>query len=164
MPAGGKVDDESRVVVTNRRARHEYWIEETHEAGIALTGTEVKSLRAGRANLQDAYARVQNGEVWLHHLHISPYAQGNIHNHDPLRTRKLLLHRNEIVRLGQRAEQKGYTLVPLRLYFRNGVAKVELGLARGRHEYDKRERIAERDAERRIAQALGARTPRGRRP
>jgi SsrA-binding protein len=164
MPAGGKVDDESRVVVTNRRARHEYWIEETHEVGIALTGTEVKSLRAGRANLQDAYARVQNGEVWLHHLHISPYEQGNIHNHDPLRTRKLLLHRNEIVRLGQRAEQKGYTLVPLRLYFRNGVAKVELGLARGRREYDKRERIAERDAARRIAQALGARTPRGRRP
>jgi len=163
VAAGGREGDEGRAVLTNRRARHEYWIEETHEAGIALTGTEVKSLRAGRANLQDAYARVQGGEVWLYHLHISPYAQGNIHNHDPLRTRKLLLHRREILRLGQRAEQKGYTLVPLRLYFRNGVAKVELGLARGRHEYDKRDRIAEREAERRIARALGARTPRGRR-
>jgi len=152
--------DGARSVVTNRRARHEYWIEESHEAGLALTGTEVKSLRAGRANLQDAYARVQDGEAWLYHLHISPYEQGNIHNHDPLRTRKLLLHRREIVRLGQRAEQKGYTLVPLKLYFRNGVAKVELGVARGRREYDKRERIAERDAERRIARALGARTPR----
>jgi SsrA-binding protein len=163
MPAGSRVEDESRVVITNRRARHEYWIEETHEAGLVLTGTEVKSLRAGRANLQDAYARVQNGEAWLHHVHISPYDQGNIHNHDPLRPRKLLLHRKEIVRLGQRADQKGYTLVPLRLYFRHGVAKVELGVARGRHEYDKRERIAERDAQRRIARALGARTPRTRR-
>jgi len=147
-------------VVTNRRARHEYWIEESHEAGLALTGTEVKSLRAGRANLQDAYARVQDGEAWLYHLHISPYEQGNIHNHDPLRTRKLLLHRREITRLGQRVEQKGYTLVPLKLYFRNGVAKVELGVARGRREFDKRERIAERDAARRIARALGARQPR----
>jgi len=152
--------DGARPVITNRRARHEYWIEESHEAGLALTGTEVKSLRAGRANLQDAYARVQDGEAWLYHLHISPYEQGNIHNHDPLRTRKLLLHRREILRLADRADQKGYTLVPLKLYFRNGVAKVELGVARGRREFDKRERIAERDAERRIARALGARTPR----
>jgi len=163
MPAGtkaGKDGDETRAVVTNRRARHEYWIEETYEAGIALTGTEVKSLREGHVNLQDAYARVEGGEVWLLNLHISPYEQGNINNHDPLRRRKLLLHRREILRLGPRADQKGYTLVPLRIYFRHGVAKVELGLARGRHEYDKRERIAERDAERRIARALGARTPR----
>ena len=149
-------------IASNRRARHEFWIEETHEAGIALTGTEVKSLREGRANLQDAFARVDRGEVWLHHLHISPYAQGNIHNHDPLRARKLLLHRREILRLKDRADRKGYTLVPLRLYFRRGVAKVELGVARGRHLYDKRERIAERDAERRIARNLGARTPRPR--
>ena len=150
-------------IAINRRARHEFWIEETHEAGIALTGTEVKSLRAGRANLQDAFARVDGGEMWLHHLHISPYAQGNIHNHDPLRARKLLLHRQEILRLKDRTDRKGYTLVPLRLYFRRGVAKVELGVARGRHLYDKRERIAERDAERRIARSLGARTPRPRR-
>lgn len=150
-------------IASNRRARHEFWIEETHEAGIALTGTEVKSLREGRANLQDAFARVDRGELWLYHLHISPYAQGNIHNHDPLRARKLLLHRREILRLKDRTDRKGYTLVPLRLYFRRGVAKVELGVARGRHLYDKRERIAERDAERRIARNLGARVPRSRR-
>ncbi|HTD48351.1 MAG TPA: SsrA-binding protein SmpB, partial [bacterium] len=119
-----------KAIAANRRARHEYWIEETHEAGIALTGTEVKSLREGRANLTDAFARVDRGEVWLHHLHISPYAQGNIHNHDPLRTRKLLLHRREIMRLRAKTDQKGYTLVPLRLYFRRGVAKVELAVAR----------------------------------
>jgi SsrA-binding protein len=150
-------------IATNRRARHEFWIEETHEAGIALTGTEVKSLREGRANLQDAFARVDGGEMWLYHLHINPYAQGNIHNHDPIRARKLLLHRREILRLKDRTDRKGYTLVPLRLYFRRGVAKVELGVARGRHLYDKRERIAERDAERRIARNLGARTSRPRR-
>jgi len=155
-------DGDLRPVATNRRARHEYWIEETHEAGIALTGTEVKSLRAGHVNLADAFARVEGGEAWLHHLHISPYEQGNIQNHDPMRTRKLLLHKREILRLGARVQQRGYTLVPLRIYFRRGVAKVELGLARGRHTYDKRERIAERDAERRIARALGARD-RGRR-
>ena len=152
-----------KAIAANRRARHEYWIEETHEAGIALTGTEVKSLREGRANLTDAFARVDRGEVWLYHLHINPYAQGNIHNHDPLRTRKLLLHRREIARLRAKTDQKGYTLVPLRLYFRRGVAKVELAVARGRHLYDKRERIAERDAERRIARNLGARTLRRRR-
>jgi SsrA-binding protein len=146
-----------RPIATNRRARHEYWIEETHEAGIALTGTEVKSLRAGHVILGDAFARIDGGEAWLLHLHISPYEQGNIQNHDPMRTRKLLLHRREIERLGARVQQRGYTLVPLRLYFRNGVAKVELGLARGRRTYDKRERIAERDAQRRIARALGAR-------
>jgi SsrA-binding protein len=150
-------DGDLRVIATNRRARHEYWIEETHEAGIALTGTEVKSLRAGHVILGDAFARVDRGEAWLLHLHISPYEQGNIQNHDPMRTRKLLLHKREIMRLGARVQQRGYTLVPLRLYFRNGVAKVELGLARGRHTYDKRARIAERDAERRIARSLGAR-------
>ncbi|MHB8731841.1 MAG: SsrA-binding protein SmpB [bacterium] len=150
-------DGDLHVVATNRRARHEYWIEETHEAGIALTGTEVKSLRAGHVILGDAFARVDRGEAWLLHLHINPYEQGNIQNHDPMRTRKLLLHKREIARLGARVQQRGYTLVPLRLYFRHGVAKVELGLARGRHTYDKRERIAERDAQRRIARSLGAR-------
>ncbi len=162
VPDTSKESAANRTIVTNRRARHEFWIEETHEAGIALTGTEVKSLRGGRANLSDAFARVDGGELWLHHFHISPYAQGNIHNHDPLRTRKLLLHKREILRLESRTAQKGYTLIPLRIYFRHGVAKVELGVARGRHLYDKRERIAERDAERRIARALGARTPRPR--
>lgn len=160
MAPGDAQDEGIKPVVTNRRARHEFWIEETHEAGIALTGTEVKSLRAGRANLSDAFARVDGGEVWLHHLHISPYAQGNIHNHDPLRMRKLLLHRREILRLKAKTDQKGFTLIPLRLYFRRGVAKIELAVARGRHLYDKRDRIAERDAERRIARSLGARTPR----
>ncbi len=157
MPERVEERDGVRTVATNRRARHEFSIEEAYEAGIALTGTEVKSLREGRANLADAYARVERGEVWLHRLHISPYAQGNIHNHDPLRPRKLLLHRREILRLGSRVSQQGYTLVPLRIYFRHGIAKVELGVARGRHLYDKRERIAEREAERRIARALGAR-------
>jgi SsrA-binding protein len=150
-------DGELRLVATNRRARHEYWIEETHEAGIALTGTEVKSLRAGHVILADAFARVDRGEAWLFHLHINPYEQGNIQNHDPMRTRKLLLHKREIARLGARVQQRGYTLVPLRIYFRRGIVKVELGLARGRHTYDKRERIAERDADRRIARARGAR-------
>ena len=149
-------------VATNRRARHEYWIEEAHEAGIVLTGTEVKSLREGRVSLADAFARVDGDEVWLYHLHINPYAQGNIHNHDPLRTRKLLLHRREIIRLKAKTDQKGYTLIPMRLYFRRGIVKVELAVARGRHLYDKRERIAEREAERRIERNLGARTPRRR--
>lgn len=162
MAPGAVQEQGVKPVATNRRARHEFWIEETHEAGIALTGTEVKSLREGRANLVDSFARVDRDEVWLHHLHISPYAQGNIHNHDPLRTRKLLLHRREILRLKTKTDQKGYTLVPLRLYFRRGVAKVELAVARGRHLYDKRARIAEREAERRIARNLGARTPKRR--
>ena len=161
MPGGQSAEASITPVASNRRARHEFWIDETHEAGIALTGTEVKSLRDGRVNLADAFARVEDGEVWLH---ISPYEQGNIHNHDPLRTRKLLLHRREILRLKTKTDQKGYTLIPLRLYFRRGVAKVELAVARGRHIYDKRERIAERDAERRIARNLGARSPRRSRP
>ena len=160
MARGTAEEQEVKPVAVNRRARHEFWIEETYEAGLVLTGTEVKSLREGRVSLVDAFARVDGGEVWLHHLHINPYAQGNIHNHDPLRTRKLLLHRREVMRLRAKTDQKGYTLVPLRLYFRRGVAKVELAVAKGRHLYDKRERIAERDAERRIARNIGARTPR----
>jgi SsrA-binding protein len=156
MP-GAVQEPDVKPVATNRRARHEFWIDEAHEAGIVLTGTEVKSLREGRASLVDSFARIERSEVWLHHLHISPYAQGNIHNPDPLRARKLLLHRREILRLQAKTQQKGYTLIPLRLYFRRGVAKVELAVARGRHLYDKRERIAEREAERRIARGLGAR-------
>lgn len=146
--------ESERMVAINRRARHEYHIEESHEAGLVLTGTEVKSLRAGRASIQEAFARVEDGEVWLYHMHVPPYEPGSIFNHDPLRRRKLLLHRREVDRLYGRAQQKGYTLVPLRLYFRRGVAKVELALARGKRQYDKREAIAEREARRRMERAI----------
>jgi SsrA-binding protein len=152
-----------RLIATNRRARHEYHIEEAVEAGLALTGTEVKALRQGRVTMGDAYARVQQGEVWLHHLHIPPYEAGNIFNHEPMRPRKLLLHRREIQRLAGKAEHKGYTLVPLRLYFSRGVAKVELALARGKKLYDKRTAIGERDARRAAERAVkrSAVSPRG---
>jgi SsrA-binding protein len=143
-----------QLIATNRRARHEYHIEESLEAGLALTGTEVKALRAGRVSLGEAFARVEGGEVWLHHLHIPPYAAGNIFNHEPLRRRKLLLHRTQIRRLAGKAEQKGYTLIPLRLYFTRGVAKVELALARGKKLYDKREAIGQREARRQAERAL----------
>ncbi len=152
-------DEGQHVVTTNRRARFEYHIEETYEAGLALTGTEVKALRAGRASIQEAFARVEQGEVWLYHMHIPPYDAGSIFNHDPLRRRKLLLHRAEIRRLYGKAQQKGYTLIPLRLYFRRGIAKVELGVARGKKSYDKRDAIARRDAERQIAKAVRHRSP-----
>jgi len=152
--------DGQHTVTTNRRARFEYYIEETYEAGLALTGTEVKTLRAGRASIQEAFARVERGEVWLYHMHIPPYDAGSIFNHDPLRRRKLLLHRSEIRRLYSKAQQQGYTLVPLRVYFRRGVAKVELGVARGKKSYDKRDAIARRDAERQIAKAVRQKAPR----
>ncbi|MDQ7844394.1 MAG: SsrA-binding protein SmpB [Armatimonadota bacterium] len=142
------------VVATNRRARHEYHIEETYEAGLVLTGTEVKSLRAGRASIQEAFARVEDGEVWLYHMHIPPYEAGNIFNHEPRRRRKLLLHRREVDRLFGRVRQKGYALIPLRVYFRRGLAKVELAVGRGKRQYDKREAIAEREADRRIAREI----------
>lgn len=148
------VDDGQHLIATNRRARHEYHIEETYEAGLALTGTEVKTLRERRVSLQEAFARVEGGEVWLYHMHIPPYEAGNIFNHDPLRRRKLLLHRSEIRRLFAKAQQKGYTLVPLRVYFRHGVAKIELGVARGKKQYDKRESVARRDALREIDKAV----------
>jgi SsrA-binding protein len=151
-----------RVIVSNRRARHEYHIEESVEAGLVLTGTEVKSLRSGRVSLSDAYARVDGGEVWLHHLHIPPYDAGNIFNHDPLRRRKLLLHQQQIRRLEGKASQKGYTLIPLRLYFSRGRAKVEIALARGKKLYDKREAIGEREAGREARRAI-KRTVGGRR-
>lgn len=145
------------LIATNRKARHDYHIEESVEAGLVLTGTEVKSLRTGRASLQDAFARVEADEIWLYHLHIPPYDSGGYANHDPLRRRKLLLHRNEIKRLFGKAQQKGYTLVPLKLYFRHGVAKIELALARGKREYDRREEIARRDADRQIQRAVRGR-------
>ncbi len=137
-----------KIVSENRKARHDYHIHESFEAGIVLTGTEVKSLRAGRANLKDSYARIENGEIMLHNLHISPYEQGNRFNHEPLRTRKLLMHRYEINKLVGKTQEKGYTLIPLKLYFTRGKAKVQLGLATGKKNYDKRQDIAERDAKR----------------
>lgn len=140
-----------RVVAENRKARHDYFIDETYEAGIALVGTEVKSLRLGKVSLRDSYAVIQNGEVFLHNMHISPYEKGNRFNHDPKRSRKLLLHKQEIKRLLGKTQQRGYTLIPLRVYFKRGKAKVELALARGKKLHDKREEIARRDAQRELA-------------
>jgi SsrA-binding protein len=143
-----------RVLTANRSARHDYFIEEKIEAGIELTGTEIKSLRAGRASLAESYARVQDGEVWLIGMNISPYAQGNIHNVDPMRPRKLLLHRKEIARLAALTQQQSFTIVPLRIYLSaKGLAKAEIAVARGKKLYDKRETIARDDAERRMKRA-----------
>lgn len=139
-----------KIIAINRKARHDYEILESFEAGMALTGTEVKSLREGRVNLKDSYARVENGEVFLVNSHISPYSHGNIQNHEPLRERKLLLHKSEIKRLRGKTEERGLTLVPLKIYFVRGRAKVELALARGKRQYDKREQIKRRDADREI--------------
>jgi SsrA-binding protein len=146
-----------KLIAANRRARHEYTIEESVEAGLVLTGTEIKSVRAGKVNLQDAYARVENGEAWLHGAHIAPYVQGNRFNVDPVRPRKLLLHRREIDRLLGRAQERGLTLVPLSMYLRNSYAKVELGIGRGKKLYDKRQAIAEREAQREVERALRGR-------
>jgi len=147
-----------RTVAGNRRVFHDYFVDETIEAGMVLTGTEVKSLRAGHVNLREAFARIDQREVWLFNAHISPYEHGNRFNHDPQRPRKLLLHRNEIVRLNQSIKKKGYTLVPVKMYFKRNHAKVELGLARGKKLYDKRDAIAERDAKREIEREMRSRT------
>jgi SsrA-binding protein len=148
-------DDQFKVVATNRKAYHDYFIEEKFEAGIVLRGTEVKSLREGRVNLQDSYASVAEGEVFLHHCHISPYSHGNIMNHEPLRARKLLLHKKEINKLLGKTQQKGLTLVPLRIYFsKRGQAKVELGLAKGKKQHDRRESIKAREAGREVERAI----------
>jgi SsrA-binding protein len=157
-------EEAEKVVATNRKAFHDYAIEEKLEAGIALTGTEVKSLREGRANLRDSYASVDNGVVRLHNCHISPYSHGNIMNHEPLRPRTLLLHKKEIRKLIGQTQQKGLTLVPLRIYFsKRGYAKVELALARGKREYDRRETIKRREAGREMERAMkgGRRRTRG---
>jgi len=143
-----------KVLASNRRARHDYDILETYEAGLVLRGTEVKSLRQGRADLKESYARVEGGEAWLVGCHISPYVQGNRANHDPLRPRKLLLHHAQIRRLLGKIMEKGLTLVPLRLYFREGRVKVELGLARGRKLLDKRQAIREREERREVDRTL----------
>src|SRR5438445_5174478 len=145
----------------NRKARFDYAIERRIEAGIALRGTEIKSLRAGRANLRDGYARIENGEAWLRNVHIAPWPNSPYDNHDPLRPRKLLLHREEIGQLVGTVAQKGYTLVPLRMYTKNGRAKVELGIARGRKRYDKRQVIKEREAAREMDVAIRRRVGRG---
>jgi SsrA-binding protein len=146
--------DGTKLIVSNRKARHEYHILETWEAGIALQGTEVKALREGKANLQDAFARFDGGELWLYNLHISPYDPGNRFNHDPLRRRKLLLHRREMRKLIGQVEQKGLTLVPLDLHFSHGLAKVNLALGKGKKLHDKREDVKAREAKRDIAREL----------
>ena len=141
-------------LVTNRRARREYFIEESLEAGLALTGSEIKSVRTGRANLQDRYVTIRDGEAWMLNCHIAPYKQASQDKHEPKRDRKLLLHRREINRLAGRVQAKGYTIIPLRLYLKNNLAKVEIGLARGKKLYDKRADLAKRQAERDIERAL----------
>jgi SsrA-binding protein len=143
-----------KIVARNRRARHDYHIDDVVEAGIVLTGTEVKSLREGRASLTDGFGQVTDGEMWLHGVHIPQYLQGTWTNHEPRRTRKLLLHRKEIDRLADSTRERGLTLIPLSLYFKDGRAKVELALARGKRTYDKRHDLAERDAAREVDRAL----------
>jgi SsrA-binding protein len=139
-----------KLVAENRKARHDYIIVDQYEAGLVLTGTEVQSLRLGRANLKDSYAKVRDGEVWLYQMHISPYPFAYYDNHDPLRVRKLLLHKREILRLYAKANEQGHTLVPLKLYFKSGKAKITLALARGKREFDKRETLRERDRKREV--------------
>jgi SsrA-binding protein len=148
-----KKDANNKIIASNRRARHEYAIEDVLEAGIALTGTEVKSLREGRASLTDGFAQLYDGEVWLYNVHIPEYTMGTWTNHTPRRTRKLLLHRGEIERLIRKTSEQGLTLVPLSMYFKDGKVKVELALARGKRTYDKRQDLAKRDAAREVERA-----------
>lgn len=155
--AGGADAGGTKLIAQNRKARHEYLIEDTVEAGLQLVGTEVKSCREGKVSLTDAYAAVRDGEAWLLQCHINPYSHGNRQNHDPMRPRKLLLHRSEIQRLDEEVSQGGRTLVPLRLYFKHGIAKAEIAVARGKKTYDKRQSEAKRDAERQMQRALGRR-------
>ena len=143
-----------KIVAQNRKAWHDYFIEEKYECGIALFGTEVKSIRQGRVNLKESWAQIRKGEVWVEGMHISPYEQGNIYNRDPLRPKKLLLHRSEIRKLDSLVMRQGYTLIPLELYFKEGRAKVKLGLCRGKQVHDKRDAIAKRDSDREIQRTL----------
>ncbi|MDQ0216233.1 SsrA-binding protein [Oikeobacillus pervagus] len=152
MPKG-----EGKLVAQNKKARHDYFVEETYEAGIVLQGTEIKSIRAGRINLKDSYARIHNGEIFVYNMHISQYEQGNRYNHDPLRTRKLLLHRKQINKLIGQTKEEGYSLIPLKVYIKNGYAKVLLGLAKGKKKYDKREDMKRKEAKREIERAFKAR-------
>ncbi len=146
-----------KIICENKKAYHDYFIEETLEAGLSLLGTEVKALREGRANLKESYVIIKNNEAFLLNCHIGPYSHGNIQNHEPLRTRKLLLHRREIERLRGKSQQRGYTIVPLKLYFKDNRVKLEIGLARGKRLFEKREAIKEREAKREIARALTSR-------
>ena len=141
-------EKDRKLVANNKKAYHDYFIEETYEAGISLAGTEVKSLRAGKCSIKEAFIRVENEEILIYGMHISPYEQGNLFNKDPLRTRKLLLHKSEIRKLSGKAAEKGYTIMPLKVYFSGSYAKVEIGLARGKKLYDKRQDIAKKDARR----------------
>ena len=150
----GKQNAAIKIVCENRKARHDFFIHETFETGLELKGTEVKSLRAGKANLKDSYAFIKNGEVFVEHMHISPYEQGNIFNHVPLRVRRLLMHKSEIVKLFSQTREKGFTLVPLKIYFKHGRAKLELALASGKHNYDKRADLQAKAAKRDIERAL----------
>ena len=147
-----------KIITENRKARHDYTIEESFEAGIALKGTEVKSLRAGKANLKDSFAIIENGELYLHGMHISPYEQGNIFNVEPMRPRKLLMHKKEIMRLLGKTKEQGLTLVPLKAYFKKDKIKIELALAKGKKLYDKRDAAAEKSAKREIEKALKERS------
>lgn len=147
----------TKMVAQNKKARHDYLIEATYEAGLVLTGTEVKALRAGRASLIDGFAMVTDGEVWLHNVHISEYSQGTWTNHAPRRVRKLMLHKDEIEKLAAKVKDGGRTIVPLSLYFKNGYAKVEIALATGKKNYDKRQSIAERDSKREVQREMGRR-------
>lgn len=144
----------NKIIAKNPVAHHNYTIEETIEAGIVLTGTEIKSIRQGKVNLKESYAGIKNGEVFIYSMHISPYEQGNIYNKDPLRDRKLLLNRREINKLIGKIQTKGYSLIPVSLYFKNSIVKVELGVGKGKKLYDKREELAKKDAQRRIERAL----------
>ncbi len=154
---GGRKEGGRRFIAQNRKARHDYAILDTYEAGIALTGTEVKSLRLGRASLVDGFATIDDGEIFLRNVHIPEYTEGSWTNHEPRRTRKLLLHRAEILRLIGKTKESGLTLVPLSLYFSDGKVKVELALARGKRSYDKRQDLARRDADREVRKAMGRR-------
>lgn len=150
--------EEEKIVCVNRRARHDYFIDETYEAGLILKGSEVKSLRDGKANIKDSYARILKGEAFLLNAHISPYPAANQFNHEPTRSRKILLHKQQIRRLSGKVKERGLTLIPLRLYFKNGKAKVELGLARGKKLYDKRETLRKKVAQREVERSLKTRT------
>ena len=149
MPSGG-----IKIVAENRKAFHDYFIDDRVEAGIILTGTEIKSIRNGKVNLKDSYARIKDGEVWVHQMHISTYEQGNRYNHDPLRPRKLLLHSSEINKLVGKIQLQGLTLLPIKMYLKNGMAKVELAVGQGKKNYDKRQVLAEREGKRDIERAL----------
>ncbi|EAF0800516.1 SsrA-binding protein SmpB [Listeria monocytogenes] len=149
MPKG-----DGKLVAQNKKARHDYAIEETFEAGIVLQGTEIKSVRNARVNLKDSYAGIDKGEIFLHNMHISPYEQGNRYNHDPLRTRKLLLHKKQISRLIGETKESGYSIVPLKMYIKDGYAKVLIGVARGKKKYDKRQDLKQKEAKRDIERAF----------